>query len=402
MRESNIFYGWYVVVAGFFITFTLGEAMWSFGVFFKPLASEFGWSRAVVSSAYTAFLIGFGVSSIFSGRLTDRYSPRPILMVSALLAGIGIALCSRVETINELRTFLFVGGLGGGATWSVPTSTVQKWFYKRERAGLALGIVISGIGIGALVVTPLINWGIIIYGWRSTYVIVGVLYFLIITVAALVMKKSPVASGEETNNSTSITHHEWTTGTILLTPSFASIMIINCIVVIAFQTVAVHIVPHATDRGVSSTIAATALGLMGGFSFFGRILSGFIADRMNWQLTMVLACTGLGIFLLLLIFLQGPLMLYWFVAFYGLFQGIRAPAHVGILGEFFGMRSLGELIGITAAGAMLTSALAPALAGFIFDTTGSYLWAFVIIMVLLLVSGLIAGRMEKPSMPEQL
>jgi len=401
MGKSNIYYGWYVVVAGFFITFTLGEAMWSFGVFFKPLASDFGWSRAVVSSGYTAFLIGFGISSIVFGRLADIYSPRPILLVSALLAGTGIALCSRVETINELRFFLFVGGLGGGATWSVPTSAVQKWFYQRERAGLALGIVISGIGIGAMVFTPLINWFIATWGWRHSYLIVGAFYFLIIAAAALVMKKSPEASKEETDDPISTQQYEWTAGTVLLNPSFIAIMSVNCLVVIAFQTVTVHIVPYATDRGVSMTVAAAALGLMGGFSFFGRILSGFIADIMRWQWTLVVACTGLGIFILFLMFVETPWMLYCFVAFFGLFLGIRSPAHVGVIGEFFGMRSLGELIGITSAAAMLASALAPALAGFIFDTTGSYLWAFIIVMVLLLVGGLIAARMEKPTIPHR-
>jgi len=399
MRKSNIFYGWFIVGAGFFITFTLGEAIWSFGVFFKPLASEFGWSRAVVSSGYTAFLIGFGISSIVFGRLADTYSPRPILLVSALLAGTGVALCSSVETINELRAFLLIGGLGGGATWSVPTSTVQRWFYLRERAGLALGIVVSGIGIGAMVFTPLINWCIVTWGWRNTYLIIGILYFLIIAVAALVMKKSPVMSERETKTPTAPAHHEWTTGTVLLNPSFAAIVIVNCVVVIAFQTITVHMVPHVTDRGISTTIAAAALGLMGGFSFFGRILSGFIADRMSWQWTLAFACIGLGLVIPLLMFLHTQWMLYCFVAIFGIFLGIRGPAHVGILGEFFGMRSLGELIGITSVAGTLTGALAPALAGLIFDTTGSYLWAFITIMLLLLLGGLIAGRMEKSPMP---
>lgn len=134
-KSPKIFYGWFVVAACFAATFTLGEAIWSFGVFFKPLEREFGWSRALISSGYTTLLFGFAISVMASGRLADRYSPRPILFVSSLLAGIGVSLCSSVHSINQLRLFLFIGGLGGGATLSVPTSVVQRWFYRRQGLG---------------------------------------------------------------------------------------------------------------------------------------------------------------------------------------------------------------------------------------------------------------------------
>lgn len=115
-KGPRIFYGWLVVAACFAATFTLGEALFTFGVFFKPLKNEFGWSRALVSSGYTAFLIGYCISVMTGGRLADRYSPRPILFVSGLLAGVGISLCSQIQSINQLRVFLFIGGLGAGAT----------------------------------------------------------------------------------------------------------------------------------------------------------------------------------------------------------------------------------------------------------------------------------------------
>jgi len=129
--SPKIFYGWFIVAACFSTTLTLGEATWIFGIFFKPLENEFGWSRALISSGYTVFLIGYGFSVMACGWLADRHSPRPILFVSGLLAGIGTAMCSQIHSINQLRLFLFIGDLGAGATWSVPTSIVQRWFYKR-------------------------------------------------------------------------------------------------------------------------------------------------------------------------------------------------------------------------------------------------------------------------------
>ena len=179
-KSPKLFYGWFVVGACFAVILIQGAAMWTFGVFLKPLANEFGWSRALVSSGYTAFLIGYVVSVITTGRLADRYSPRPILLVSALLAGLGFFLCSQVHTITQIRAFLFIGGLGVGATWSVPTSTVQRWFFARQRAGLALGIVVSGVGVGALIFAPLSNFLILNYGWRGAYLVIGILIFFII------------------------------------------------------------------------------------------------------------------------------------------------------------------------------------------------------------------------------
>ncbi len=397
-KNPTIFYGWFVVAAGFAVTLTLGEGIFSFGVFFKSLESEFGWSRALVSSAYTALLIGYAISVLTTGRLADRYSPRPILLTAALLAGLGFSFCSQVQSIDQLRIFLFIAGLGAGATWSVPTSTVQRWFYKRKRAGLALGIVVSGVGVGVLIFAPLINHLILSYGWRNTFLVVGILSFIIIAISSLMIRRSPIdastVSEGEGNMPKSVSTPSWTISKVVTTPFFAGIAFTIGVVILAFHTVSVHLVPHATDVGISPIASAAALGLMGGFSVPGRIISGFLSDRISWQRTLALSCFGMALSLLWLLFLDATWMLYCFVFFYGMFQGSRVPAQIGILGEFFGMRSLGELIGITSAIGQLVGAFAPYMAGFIFDTTGSYTVAFIIIMVLLLGAGFIATAMK--------
>jgi OFA family oxalate/formate antiporter-like MFS transporter len=399
-KISKVFYGWFVVAACFAATLTLGEAMFGFGVFFKPLEWEFGWGRALVSSSYTVFLIGHSISVLTAGRLVDRYSPRPILFVSAILAGVGISLCSQAHSINQLRAFLLIGGLGAGATWSVPTSTVQRWFYNRRRAGLALGIVVAGFGVGGLIFAPLINYLILSYGWRNAFLVIGIFFFIMITVSSIVIKQSPgettTASDAEADARNPIGIQGWVTGKVVTTLSFAGITFTHCVVILAFQTICVHLVPHAMDVGVSPTASAVALGLLGGFSVPGRIISGFISDRLSWQKIMAASLFGMALFSLWLSFLKGTWMLYCFVFFYGICHGSRVPSYVGILSEFFGMRSLGELIGITTAIGILIAAFAPYVAGFIFDTTGSYFLAFMLVMVLLLSSSIIASVIKKP------
>ena len=401
LKRPTLFYGWFVVAACFAATFTLGEAMWSFGVFFKPLEQDFGWSRALVSSGYTTFLFGYAISVIISGRMADRYSPRPILFISALLAGIGFLLCSQIHNINEFRLFLFIGGLGGGATISVPTSVVQRWFFGKPRAGLALGIVVAGVGAGALFFSPLVNYLIQGFGWRKTYVIVGLIFFFTITLSSLLIRRAPAIRGTGLENK-KVTKNQkltqgLTTGQILVNPSYIGITFVHLSAVFAFHTISVHLVPHATDMGVSPTAAAVALGLMGGFSVPGRIISGFVADWFGWQKILAISSFGMALFIALLFFVKTALLLYCFAFFYGIAHGSRVAAYVGILGEFFGMRSLGEIIGITTSVAQISSAFAPYLAGFIFDITGSYYGDFGFVMLFLALSGMIAIVIKKPS-----
>lgn len=376
--------------------------MWAFGVFFKPLEQEFGWNRALVSSGFTAFLIGFGLSAIITGRLADKYSPRPILFLSALLAGAGTSLCSQVHSINQLRIFLLIGGLGGGATWSVPVPTVQRWFNSRPKAGLALSTVVSGVGVGGLIFAPLINHLIMRYGWRNAYLVVGILYFLVIAIAAIVIKPSPQEGGgivakKEQNLRDSSEVAPFSARKVALTPCFTGLTSVHCTVVLSFQIMVVHLVPYATDVGISPTVSAGALGLFGGLSVPGRFLSGLIADRFSWQKLLAGSLFGMGLSLPLLLFLQKAWMLYCFVLFFGICHGCRSSSHVGLLGEFFGMHPLGTLIGITTAAGMLVSAFAPYAAGFVFDVTGSYFIVLTILMGMLLIGGIITSLIKAPA-----
>lgn len=401
-NKSGIFYGWFVVVACFFVTMSLGETMWSFGVFFKPLENEFGWSRRLVSSGYTAFLLGYSISAVVAGRLADRYTPRSILIICGLLAGLGISLCSQTRTVNEFRGFLFLAGLGAGSTWTVPITTVQRWFYGRKRAGLALAIVVAGIGVGALVFAPLINYLILNHGWRNTYLIIGILFLILIVSSSLVMGPNPsnVQSPpkKEKGIPAQTTMQDPTILGLLTHPSLLIVALSTCVAIFVFQVLSVHFVPYATDLGNTSTVAAAAVGLMGALSILGRLLGGAISGRIGWKMTFTGSHFGLALTLAWLLFSRVEWMLYGFAFLYGLFSGIRATALAGILGDFFGMRSLGTLMGIISATGQTSAAFVPYIAGYVFDTVGSYTIVFVALAVLMLCVSFLATTLKKPEM----
>lgn len=378
---------------------TLGETFWSFGVFFKPLESDFGWSRALTSSAYTAFLIGHAISLIIGGRLVDRFSPRPILLASAAIAGLGIALCSQTQSINQLCFFLFIAGLGAGPTWSVSTTTVMRWFSGHKRAGLALAITTTGVGVGAVVFAPLINHLIRSYGWRDAFLYVGVILFVIIAISALMVRRSPPAAIAPVPSTGDDAHESPTKMNRLpnkaqITP-FLIITSIITVAIVSFQAVNVHFIPHAIDEGISDVSAAAALGLIGGFSILGRLVSGFISDAVGWRKTLALALFGMTLSIPWLLFLSASWMLYVFAFSYGVCHGIRVPAQLGILEQTFGISSLGQLIGISTAIGQVCGAAAPYAAGFIYDQTGSYSIVFFILMAILTATAIMAARIKE-------
>ncbi len=289
--------------------------------------------------------------------------------------------------------------MGPGATWAVPNTIVQHWFYGRKLAGLALSIVISGVGAGARVFAPLVDFLITSLGWRATFLILGILYGLVVTVSSLFLRPPPHAmqvTGRRPNNKVlpdgdrsaagPRSYASWT---------FAAVIFSVVVGVFTFQVITTHMVAHATDMGISPAAAAAALGLMGGFSIPGRLLSGLLSARLGWSRLLSLAFFGTGASMLCLIWLREIWMLYLFSFSYGVFHGMRVAAQVGIIPEVFGMHSLGKLIGITTAAGQMISAIAPYAAGALFDATGTYSLAFLAIALLLVAGGLVAGMIKR-------
>lgn len=389
---GRIYYGWVIVIACFVSALCLGEVFWSFGVFFNSLEEEFGWSRSLTSSSYTFMIVGYAIAAMVAGRLSDRHSARPLLLASALIAGPAIALCSRVQSPLHLQVLLFFAGLGAGVLLSVPTSTVQKWFHNRDRSGVALAVVMAGVGVGALLFAPLINWFIFTLGWRHAFVAAGVIFFGAVGTSALLVRPLPQTMVDRHDSSASASGRHPLIRNLIRTPQFVQITIILSVSVFAFQALTVHLVPFATDAGITAGVAAAALGLAGGFSVVGRMFCGALSERLGWRMSLALAEVGVGAALLLLTVVTRDWMLYGFVVLYGVAQGMRAVSVMGVMGRVFGMLTLGELIGITMAVAQFVGAVGPYAAGYLHDLLGSYSLVFTVLGAGLLLCALLALR----------
>jgi MFS family permease len=255
------------------------------------------------------------------------------------------------------------------------------------------------VGTGALVFAPLINFLIQNLGWRTTLLTFGILFGSVVVIATLDHRPAPRDTGVTSKGRNGIVlpaEGQVRAGTLgYASWAFAAVLFVSVVGIFTFQFLTTHMVPHATDASISASAAAAALGLMGGFSIPGRILSGIFSTRMGWHRLLSLAYFGTAGSMLLLWFVRDVWMLYFFSLFYGLFHGVRISAQIGVLPEIFGMRSLGELIGITSAAGQLISAMAPYAAGALFDATGSYSFAFLLIVLLLSAGGVVAGALKR-------
>src|SRR5262245_49305811 len=192
--SSTIFYGWWIV-----LTAAIGLSMgygpivtFTFGVFFKPLSQEFGWTRAQVSLAFSLSLLFISVVSPFVGRLVDRFGARKVIVPSVLLFGLGLISFSLLSThLWHLYAIYLALGIVGGGTAPVPYSNViSHWFDKRR--GLALGLAMVGLGLGTFIMTALAQTLITIGGWRRAYIVIGLMVMAVaIPVVARFLTETP-------------------------------------------------------------------------------------------------------------------------------------------------------------------------------------------------------------------
>lgn len=369
------FYGW-VVVGACFIASASYAIFASLGVLFKVLQAEFGWGATLISSLHSIHMLTLTISAIFMGKITDRYGPRIALLITAFTLGLGFSLISRANNIYDFYIFYILSSLGAGQLFTLGPATVQRWFVKRR--GLVLGIVTSGVGFGGLIIPPLVDYLASVYDWRTTYLLLGIGTFIVISLTALTLLYSPQSIGLKPYGGEEERGEGWKTKKIVKTKAFILLCLIRGLCALPIHLVLIHFVPFAMERGFHRNEAAAALGLIGGVAILGRVFGGMLLDRIGWGRGLSLFLVTSSVMLLWLIKVREPWMLFLFSVIYGLGYAAEIPALVGWTGSLFGTARLGEILGIQGAVGAIGAALGPLLGGVVFDLTHSYTIAFVL------------------------
>ncbi|MFC1977340.1 MFS transporter [Chloroflexota bacterium] len=400
--KPKIFYGWWIVAVSLIVLFiTLGLGYYSFGVFLKPLAAEFGWNRAMVSGAMSIFLLAWGLVCPFVGRLADRYGPRMLVIVGTIALGISFCLLNLTSALWHLYLLYACAGAASATCSEIPVSAaVSNWF--RKKRGIAMGITASGIGFGGLLLAPLVGFLILNSGWQTTYFFMGLLTWAVILPLVIpLMKTRPQEMGlfpdgdrdrerlgtndflMQQNSTNSIEHSSLknsSTAELVKRKELWLVGFAFSLVSFGIIGVVIHEVPFMIDMGIPMTTAATMLGLTAGIGIVGKLGFGYLTDKMSpkWVALACIAMQSVGVVILLQSRTLG--MVWAFIVVFAFASGGMNTLRPLVIGEFFGTDSFGKVFGLTELMRRFGSAGGPFIAGYIFDTTGSYHYAFVSII----------------------
>ncbi|MDP7240741.1 MAG: MFS transporter, partial [Dehalococcoidia bacterium] len=375
-RRQTI-YPWIVSLSCLIITIINGGIFFTFGVFINPLEDHFGWSRGDVSAAWTAMLVAYVPGSILLGRLADRHGPRGATAVAAFTVGLGMVLAGQVQNLVSFVAVYALIGFGTGATFTVPSATIQRWFQKRR--GLMIGIVVSGAGTGGFF-APIAERWIASYGWQDAFRLLGILFGTALALATLGALNTPNRLGlhpygwrTETASAGSSPSTGFTAGEVYRLPVFWGLLAIIVLTMSPYLFVTAHMAPLSTGRGITASQAAWAVMLMAVLAGVGKVSLGAVADRIGWLRGAAIAVFINAAAVLWLMMADNPFTIYGFAIVFGVFIGGAIVFLMGSVSVFFGTRSLAELLGYFIGAEVLLGAVFSLVAGVVFDWTGSYL-----------------------------
>ena len=398
MKDTGYSHFKWIIVAVSFATLALSyTVMYSFSVFFVALLREFGWSRSLTAGAFSVFWILHGLIGPFVGGMVDRFGSRRVFVIGSLLLGAGLALCSSIRSWWQFYLyFSLIASMGVASTGWVPNATViQKWF--REKRGLAMGIISSGVGTGIFICIPSIQLLINRLGWRMTYSVMALFIPLsIISMAALLLKRQPAPPDEPSKRENvpapasgpeAVAGEEglrdWTLRQAIFTRPFVALGICFLFSGSITQSILAHHMAFFVDEGLDALSASYIVGLTGIVSIAGKVFWGTLSDRIGREATysLVVSCSTCGL-LSLISFASRPLpcLPYLYAVFFGLgYAGIASLAPL-ITADFFAGRAYGKIFGTLYALNGIGGAFGVWSAGFLYDQVRSYVPFFVIMI----------------------
>ena len=402
-KLDNVYYGYWVLLGAFLLHFLdSGLYFYGFSVFYTPIREEFGWSAAVVAGAISFSRLEGGIEGPLVGYLIKRFGPRKIITIGVILTGLGYMAMIYVD--SPFMLYLVYGGIlsigyNMGFTHGLST-LITNWFIKKRTRAMGLYALAAGIG-GALIV-PLISKSMVMYGWRTTAILCGLAFWVVGLPASYLFRNSPEEMGllpdglspgdyidPETGESKAVDDEpEISTKDALKSVTFRRLLLAESLRTFLLGSIVLHQIPHLISIGLSADTAGGILGMMIFASIPGRVLFGFLGDRIkkNKLLAATMIIQGIGV--LVLAFASSIIHVYAFVVIYGLTYGGCIPLLMAFRGDIFGRKNFAQMSGIMSPFRMIGNVIGPVLAGYLFDVTGSYKVAFVSFAALAVMSGI--------------
>jgi sugar phosphate permease len=410
---KGLFWGWYVVLGAFLILAINYGARYSFGVFVKPMASQYNWSRSVISAGMSIMVLAYGIGGIFAGRFVDRIAPRWIITAGATLMATGLFLTALIrEPWQFYLTYGLFGGFGAACLGVVVcNASVGKWFVRKR--GLTIGIASIGVGVGTMATVPLTGYIVKVYGWQWGYAAIGVCVLIIgVGLSQLLMRRTKpedyglLPDGDRPENHGlsfasepfAVSPERPSLRPVLRDSQFWFMVVCYSLAVMAEMSAMVHQVAHAIDQQIDKVAAASSIGAIGMVSILGRFFFGWLCDRISdakYAAALGFLFMAIGMFLLLKT--TTVTMLFVYALLFGFGYGSMTVLMPFLLADHFGRHILGASYGMLVFFVMaLGGSIGPMLTGYIYDKTGSYANAWLLQLAVLVIVTFLILTLKKP------
>jgi MFS family permease len=371
-------YRWVIVGAGALMTCVGIGAMFSLAVYLEPMSTETGWSRAGISSAMTIDFLTMGIAGFAWGAASDRCGTRPVVLIGALLLGLGLILASRSTSLLEFQlTYGILVGLAAGAFFAPMIAAATRWFDNNR--SLAVSLVSAGMGVAPMTISPLARWLISTYDWRTAMMTVGVMAWALLIPAALLVRRPPDAglSGEPGQSAAADAGVSMSVAHALRSPQFLVLALTFFACCAAHSGPIFHMVSYAMICGIPAMTAVSIYSLEGLSGLGGRLLLGVLADRLGAKPVLVggLLVQALAIGTYLFVNRLGEF--YALAIVFGTAYGGVMPLYAVLAREYFGPRIMGTVFGAATMVSSLGMAFGPWAGGMIFDSFNSYRWLYI-------------------------
>ena len=396
----NVFYGWWVVAAGFAVQATVGALLFHpFGIYVVEFEQQFGWNRTRLSIAFSLARVEDGLLGPVQGWMIDRFGPRAVMRVGVVLFALGFVAFSAMNSLLTFYVTFLLMAIGAAlAGFLSVTTAVVNWFVRRRT--LAVGIALIGVAGGGLA-APVIALLIEEIGWRGTALVSAAIVLVVGLPAAQLVRHrpedyglrpdgdpplsaaSPAGGGAAAAAAAPPIEVSATAREALRSRAFWVISFAHAAALLVVSAVMVHFVAHVGEAlDYSRAQAASLITLLTVMVIIGQVGGGWLGDRASSRLLIAVCLLGHAVAMLLLTFATALWMVVAFALLHGVAWGVRGPVILAMRAEYFGPHSYGTIMGFSSMIVMLGMIVGPIFAGAIYDGTGSYEIGFTLLALI--------------------
>jgi MFS family permease len=372
----NHSYRWTIVAVGALMTCVALGAMFSLAIFLEPVSRDTGWSRAGISAGMTLNFLVMGAGAFGWGALSDRYGTRVVVMIGAVLLGLALCLASRATSLLQFQlTYGILVGLAASTFFAPMIAATTAWFDTQR--SLAVSLVSAGMGVAPLTISPFARWLISTYDWRTAMLVIGVLAWVLLIPASLLVRQRPAvatpgvaAPGDAEGAITSVAGAFRSRQFIILSLTF-----FTCCA--AHSGPIFHMVSYAMSCGIAPMAAVSIYSVEGAAGLGGRLLLGVAADRYGVKKILVAGLLTQALAIGSYPFVRELGEFYGLAFIFGTAYGGVMPLYAVLARDYFSQSIMGTVFGAATMLSSLGMSLGPLIGGWIFDTYGGYSWLFV-------------------------